>query len=103
MAASRQMWAFSRDGVLPFSSLLYRRNKKTGTPIYAVWGSALLSFIAGLMVFAGPVAVSAIFSACVVAQNISLSIPFLCRILGGQEWVPGVFDLGRLVRILCFV
>ncbi|KAJ3485620.1 hypothetical protein NLI96_g4821 [Meripilus lineatus] len=103
MAASRQMWAFSRDGVLPFSSFLYRRNKKTGTPIYAVWGSALLSFIAGLMVFAGPVAVSAIFSACVVAQNISLSIPFLCRDFGGQEWVPGVFDLGRLGPIVTAV
>ena len=78
-------------------------NHTTQTPIYAVCAAAFIAFIVGLMVFAGPVAISAIFSACVVAQYISLSIPILCRLLGGQEWVPGVFDLGNYVSSVRFV
>ena len=78
-------------------------NHTTQTPIYAVCAAAFIAFIVGLMVFAGPVAISAIFSACVVAQYISLSIPILCRLLGGQEWVPGVFDLGKYVSSVRFV
>lgn len=99
------MWAFSRDGALPFSKFIYHLNQKTRTPIYAVCTSALIAFVIGLLVFAGPVAISAIFSACVVAQYIALSIPILSRLLGGQKWVPGVFDLGRFVSIatICFL
>lgn len=36
LAASRQTFAFSRDGALPFSGLLYRINKRTKTPVNTV-------------------------------------------------------------------
>lgn len=36
LAASRQTFAFSRDGALPFSSILYRINKTTKTPVNTV-------------------------------------------------------------------
>jgi len=94
-ACSRQMWAFARDGALPFSKIIYRVNQRTRTPVYAVIASAIIAYLAGLLVFAGPVAVSAIFAACVVGQYIALSIPIACRLLCGREWVPGVFSLGK--------
>ena len=96
------MWAFSRDGALPFSRILYHINPITHTPIYAVCTAALVAVLVGLLVFAGPTASGAIFSACVVGQYVTLSIPILCRLLGGQEWVPGVFSLGKAVSILSF-
>jgi len=33
LVSSRQTFAFARDGALPFSSILYRMNKTTGTPL----------------------------------------------------------------------
>ena len=42
LAASRQTFAFSRDGALPFSGWLYRMNSYTGTPVNTVSTSSLL-------------------------------------------------------------
>ena len=36
VAASRQAFAFSRDGALPFSRYLYRMNKYTQTPVEGI-------------------------------------------------------------------
>lgn len=92
------MWAFSRDGALPFSKFLYRLNSRTHTPVYSVCAAGSIAILVGVLVFAGPVATSAIFSAAVVGQYVGLSIPILCRLFGGREWVPGVFSLGKFVR-----
>ncbi|THH07201.1 hypothetical protein EW145_g3543 [Phellinidium pouzarii] len=43
LASSRQVFAFSRDGALPFSGVLYRMNSHTKTPVNTVWFSAFLA------------------------------------------------------------
>ncbi|KAF5364229.1 hypothetical protein D9756_000907 [Leucocoprinus leucothites] len=94
LAASRQTFAFSRDGALPFSKWLYRMNKRTGTPANVVWFDAILALILGLLVFAGEQAINAIFSMSVTAIYIAYAIPIVVRFTGGNDFQPGPFYLG---------
>ncbi|KAI0708122.1 APC amino acid permease [Cerioporus squamosus] len=81
-ATSRQVFAFARDKGLPFSGLIYRVNKRTATPVNAVWAAAFIALLLGLLAFAGPTANSAIFSLAIAGQYIA-------------QWTPGPFTLGR--------
>ena len=67
----------------------------TGILLFYILGT----FIIGLLVFAGSVASSALFSASLAGIYIDLIIVILCRLFGGVEWVPGPITMGRFVRI----
>ena len=50
VASSRQMWAFSRDGALPFSRYLKPISKRFGfQPLRTVWATVLLALVLGLL------------------------------------------------------
>ncbi|KAJ6613810.1 amino acid/polyamine transporter I [Mycena sp. CBHHK59/15] len=93
-SASRQAFAFSRDGALPFSRYLYNINSYTGTPVRCVWFSATCATLLGLIPFAGPAAAGSIFSLVVVGQYLANSMPVAARHLGGQDFKRGPFHLG---------
>ncbi|KAH9834444.1 APC amino acid permease [Rhodofomes roseus] len=95
LAASRQSFAFSRDGALPFSSWLYRMNSFTGTPVNTVYFTCAFSLLLGLLAFAGDAAINAIFSLSVVALYVAYAIPIAARFLGDNDFQPGPFSLGR--------
>ncbi|KZV68533.1 APC amino acid permease [Peniophora sp. CONT] len=94
--SSRQNFAFSRDGAFPMSRYIYALNIRSGSPIYSVWVSGFLAALLGLLAFAGPAAIGAIFSLAVIGQYVSDSIPIVARFWGGQHLTPGPFSLGRL-------
>ncbi|PPR02833.1 hypothetical protein CVT24_002230 [Panaeolus cyanescens] len=97
LAASRQTFAFSRDGALPFSSILYRMNGFTGTPVNTVWFVAVWSIALGLLVFAGEQAINAVFALSVVGAYFAYAIPVVVRFVGGGEkraFKSGPFNLG---------
>ncbi|OSD03677.1 APC amino acid permease [Trametes coccinea BRFM310] len=94
LAASRQSFAFSRDGALPFSSWLYRMNAYTGTPVNTVWFVAIFSILLGLLAFAGDSAINAIFAMSITALYIAYAIPIAARFLGKNDFKPGPFNLG---------
>ncbi|KAJ7471678.1 APC amino acid permease [Mycena galericulata] len=93
-SSSRQTFAFSRDGALPFSTFLYKINSFTGTPVRCVWGSATCALLLGFIPFAGPVAAGSLFTLGVVGQYLANSIPIATRYLGGQPFKKGPFHLG---------
>ncbi|KAI8986825.1 APC amino acid permease [Trametes punicea] len=95
VATSRQTFAFARDRGLPFSGYIYKINNRTKTPVNAVWASVFIALLLGLLAFAGPSANSAIFSLAIAGQYTAFSLPIASRFLGGREWVPGPFNLGR--------
>ncbi|KAF5385554.1 hypothetical protein D9757_006745 [Collybiopsis confluens] len=103
IAGSRQVFAFSRDSGLPFSGLLYRINSRTGTPVHAVFFLAFLSLLLGLISFAGPVAITAVFTMSVVCQYIGFVTPIILRFVGGTRFVPGPFSLGILSGPVAFI
>lgn len=94
IVTSRQVFAFSRDRVLPFSGVLSRVNKYTHTPINAVWFAVMIAALLGLLSFAGSQAISAIFSLSVNAFYIAYTIPIASRWLGDNNFRPGPFHLG---------
>ncbi|KAI8972562.1 APC amino acid permease [Trametes punicea] len=95
LAASRQSFAFSRDGALPLSKWLYRMNNFTGTPVNTVWFVAVFAILLGLLAFAGESAINAIFAMSITALYIAYAIPIAARFLGNNDFVPGPFNLGR--------
>ena len=70
LASSRQTFAFARDGALPLSSIIYRINPYTKTPVNGVWIGASLALLLGCLTFAGPAATTAIFALAVAGQNL---------------------------------
>ncbi|EGO02856.1 hypothetical protein SERLA73DRAFT_165793 [Serpula lacrymans var. lacrymans S7.3] len=94
LAASRQSFAFARDGALPFSRYLYRMNGFTETPVNTVWFVAVLAMILGLLVFAGAQAINAVFAISVTALYIAYSIPIVARFAFTNKFKPGPFHLG---------
>ena len=102
LAASRQSFAFARDGALPFSRYLYVMNKRTGTPVNTVWFAVLIALLLGLLAFAGTSAVDAIFSLGVAGVYIAYSIPIAARFIFENDFKPGPFNLGAWVSGISF-
>ncbi|KAF7297572.1 GABA permease [Mycena kentingensis (nom. inval.)] len=95
-AGSRQLFAFSRDRALPLSGWLYNINSATKTPVHAVCFLAFMSILLGLLAFAGPLAIGAVFTMAIICQYISYTTPIVARVMGGQKFTPGPFNLGPL-------
>ncbi|KAI0321889.1 APC amino acid permease [Amylostereum chailletii] len=96
LAASRQSFAFSRDGALPFSARLYRMNAHTGTPVNTVLFTAAGALVLGLLGFAGDQATGAIFALSIVGLYVAYSVPIAVRWVWRREngWADGPFSLG---------
>ncbi|KAI9571848.1 amino acid/polyamine transporter I [Boletus coccyginus] len=94
LAASRQSFAFARDGALPFSRILYHMNSFTGTPVNTVWFVAATAILLGLLALAGAQAIDAIFALSVAALYVAYSIPIAARFIFKNNFKPGPFNLG---------
>jgi amino acid transporter len=97
LAASRQSFAFARDGALPLSSILYRMNDFTGTPVNTVWFVAAISTLLGLLSLAGTQAINAVFALSVTGLYVAYSIPIAARFIFKNNFKPGPFNLGIFV------
>lgn len=96
VAASRQAWAFSRDGALPFSSFFRPISRKFGyIPLRTVWGCVFLAAVLGLLSLIAPAAAQALFSLAVAGNNLAWGIPIFARVVWGQhKFKPGPFYTG---------
>ncbi|KDQ54539.1 hypothetical protein JAAARDRAFT_209261 [Jaapia argillacea MUCL 33604] len=102
LAASRQSFAFSRDGALPFSGWLYRMNGYTKTPVNTVWFTCAVAIAFGLLAFAGAGAIDAVFAIGVVALYIAYGIPIGARFWGTNDFKPGPFSLGVFSKPIAY-
>ncbi|KAG8696381.1 GABA-specific high-affinity permease [Ceratobasidium sp. 394] len=95
LSTSRQVFAFSRDGAMPFSGWLYRMNDFTKTPVNTVWFSVVVAALMGLLGFAGEAAIGAVFAVSVLGLYIAYTIPIGARfVFKGHNYKPGPFNLG---------
>lgn len=97
VAASRQSWAFSRDGALPFSRHLRHVSQRFGyIPVRAVWFCVAVAAILGLLSLIASAAAQALFSLAVAGNNLAWGTPILARVLWGQKkFEPGPVYTGR--------
>ena len=96
VAASRQAWAFSRDGALPFSRFFRPISQRFGyIPLRTIWGCVFLAAILGLLCLIAPAAAQALFSLAVAGNNLAWGVPIFARVVWGQKkFKPGPFYTG---------
>jgi amino acid transporter len=91
-STSRMMYAFARDGGLPFSKSLKKVSPSHGVPVVAIWTAAVLTILSTLY---AP-AYSTLTTACVIFLYISYVMPTAAGIFAiGKSWTKmGPFNLG---------
>ncbi|KAG2144321.1 amino acid transporter [Suillus clintonianus] len=93
--ASRVVFAFARDNALPGSRWWKRINRRTQTPVNAVWLVMAAAAVCGLLGFSAA-ALSSLAGASVIGLYVSYATPIFLRITSGRDkLVPGTFSLGR--------
>ena len=96
IAASRVAFAYARDDCFPFSHILKRVNKWTLTPVNAVWFNNAIGILCLLLIFAGDIAIGAIFSIGALAAFFAFTLPIFIRVFFvGNRFRPGPWNLGR--------
>ncbi len=77
-------------------------NDHTGTPVNAVLFDGLFTILLGLLVFAGPQAINAVFALSIVGLYFAYVIPIAARFVGdNKDLKPGPFSLGMMVSGQC--
>lgn len=104
LAASRVTWAYSRDNMFPGSRWWKKVAPITQTPINAVWVNFFIGQLCLLLMFAGDVAIGAIFSVGGIAGFVSFTMPTLLKITYARNtFKPGPWNLGRFSTPIGFV
>jgi amino acid transporter len=100
IAASRQSWAFSRDGALPFSNFFRHVSKRIQyQPVRMVCGLIFAAGVVGLLCLINNAAANALFSLAVAGNNMAWLTPILARLIwGGERFHPGEFYTGWLSK-----
>jgi amino acid transporter len=95
VAASRVTYAYSRDGCFPLSRYWRQVNRYTKTPVNAVWFNCVVGVLLCCLIFAGPVAILAIFSVGAIACFVAFTIPIALRVFFvGSRFRKGPWNLG---------
>ncbi|KAJ5949869.1 hypothetical protein N7454_001453 [Penicillium verhagenii] len=105
VAASRQAWAFSRDGALPFSTFFRHVSKRIQyQPVRMIGGLVVVCLILGLLCLINNAAANALFSLFVASNYLSWGTPIFCRLIWGQDrFRPGEFYTGRFSTPIAWI
>ncbi|GHK04345.1 amino acid transporter [Streptomyces sp. Y2F8-2] len=93
-ANSRMIYAFSRDGALPFSKVWHQLNPATRTPTNAVWLATGGAFVLGLPYLWNTTAYAAVTSIATIGLYIAYVIPTYLRLRQGSRFERGPWHLG---------
>ncbi|KAF9188393.1 hypothetical protein BGZ51_000639 [Haplosporangium sp. Z 767] len=101
---SRMLYAFARDGGLPFSPFWTVLNKRTQMPLRLVWLSVVVVIILALPSLGSTATLSAISGISIIGFTTSYAIPILLRItVGAPHFVQREFNLGRFSKPIGWV
>lgn len=96
ISCSRLAFAYARDGLLPASKLVAAVNSYTRTPVNACIFNFIVNTAMLCLIFAGPIAIGAIFSVAAVGAYFAFTMPIVLRCFcAGDRWRPGPWNLGR--------
>lgn len=95
-SAARMIYAFSRDGALPFSNVWYNIDKNRGGPVRAIWLALFIAFLLGIPGVSNPTVLSALFSLTATGLYASYIIPIFLRItIARKSFQAAEFSLGQ--------
>ncbi|GAB7359478.1 hypothetical protein MBLNU230_g6124t1 [Neophaeotheca triangularis] len=96
-AASRCVWAFSRDGAIPGSKLWRKVNNKLDMPFNAMMLSMVVQLALGLIYFGSTAAFNAFNGSGVIFLTLSYVIPIAVSFFTGRKHLKmGAWNLGPL-------
>lgn len=95
--SSRTMWAISRDGAMPYSSIWCKVNKRYKMPVNALLLSCTVISLYGLIFLGSTTAFTSMVGAAIVFLQTSCVLPQAIVLWRGRNKVlpPRYFDLGR--------
>lgn len=97
-AASRMVFAFSRDNALPGSALWRKVSSRTQTPVPAVWLAVVVAGVLALPSLYSTTAYGAVTAINVIGITPAYAIPVLLRLRAGDRFQRGPWHLGRWSR-----
>lgn len=101
VAASRVTFAYARDGCFPFSRFWARVNPYTKTPVNAVWFNVCIGCALVTLLFAGEIAIGAIFSIGAIGAFVAFTIPISIRtFFVGNRFRRGPWHLGKFSPVV---
>jgi len=94
-ANSRMIYAFSRDGAMPLSSVWHSLHRGVRVPVNAIILGGVCSFLLAVPYLWNAAAYAAVTSIATVGLYISYVTPVYLRWRMGAAFKPGVWNLGR--------
>jgi amino acid transporter len=92
-ANSRMIFAFSRDGAVPFHKYWHHVNPKRRVPVRSAWFGAVGAFLMSVWYIWSPVAYFAVVSIAVIGLYIAYLTPVFLRRINGKVFTPGPWKL----------
>eukprot|EP00253_Pinus_taeda_P028278 PITA_28278 len=103
-SAARVIYAFSRDGGIPFARIWRKVHPKYQVPANAVWLCAILCILLGLPILKIDTLFTAITSISTIGWVGGYAVPIFARMIMPKEnFKPGPFYLGRASRPICLI
>ena len=91
IGSSRVVFAYSRDGAIPGSRWWSKVNSRTKTPVNSVWFVISIGALLGLLMFASPVAIGAVFSIGAIGQYTAFVTPLGLKLFFAKDkFRPGM-------------
>ncbi|MGA5194540.1 amino acid permease [Streptomyces exfoliatus] len=94
-AASRMVFAFSRDNALPGSAIWRKVSGRTQTPVPAVWLAVAVAALLAVPSLYSATAYGAVTAINVIGITPAYAIPIYLRLRAGDRFTPGPWSLGR--------
>ena len=94
-ANSRMVYAFSRDGAVPFSDFWHHVSKGAHVPVRTAWFGAIGAFILALPYLYNIAAYAAVTSIAVIGLYISYLTPVFLRRINPSAFQPGPWVLSK--------
>ncbi len=99
-ANSRMIYAFSRDGAMPFSSYWHHVNPKRRIPVHSAWFGAIGAFVLSFWYIWSPVAYFAVVSIAVIGLYIAYLTPVFLHRINPKAFVPGPYRMNPAVSTI---
>ncbi|CAK7226686.1 hypothetical protein SEUCBS140593_006326 [Sporothrix eucalyptigena] len=96
LTTGRLVWAFSRDGGLPYSPFFDHISSEYQVPVEATVASGIFCFFFGLIYIGSTVAFNTFTNSAIVFAFLSYSLPQLFVFISGRDTMPQrYFNLGK--------
>jgi choline transport protein len=104
VTSGRLIWAFSRDGGLPYSHVFAKIHPTLLAPVNATLLAGAFMVVFGLLYIASTTAYNSIVALAILATNLTCAIPQTIVLLRGRHVLPRRYlDLGAVGGTFCNV